>query len=208
MLRRNPMAALLFLASLAAAFHGPDPTRVRIPSPRANASAPKSSLDIVIQDDRARCSCLATVTKVEGSTLTTTCCAPAPYLYVTTLKSKPGECQRVDGVCKAGKGACTATVKAELKYPGGSGNCGTGGVAGPGIGDASTPCQVAAPGAQGAPPQVTWELDVKCGSSDNNSGDGASPMQFWCSGCSANNTIPGTVVNLKYSPKLVCGACK
>lgn len=209
MLRRNPMAVLLFLASLAAAFHGPDPTRVRIPSPRANASAPKSSLDIVIQDDRAGCSCLAAVTEVTGSTLTTSCCAPAPYLFVTAPDLEDGKCQLVDGVCKAADGACTATVKVELKYPGGSSNCGTGGVAGPGIGSSTMPCQGSAPGAQGAPPQVTWKLKVKCGSSDNNSGDGASPMLFWCSGCGANSTIPpSTPASLKYSPKLTCGACK
>jgi hypothetical protein len=34
-------------------------------------------------------------------------------------------------------------------------------------------------------------------------------MLFWCSGCGSNGTIPSmTPHNLKYSPKLNCGACK
>jgi hypothetical protein len=209
MLRRNPLAALLFLVSLAAAFHGPDRTRVRMPSPIANASAPSSSLDIVIQDDRAGCSCLAKVTEVPGSTTTTACCAPAPFLYVTTPDIEDGKCQRVEGVCKDADGACTVTVKVELKYPGGSSNCGTGGVAGPGIGTSTIPCQGSAPGTQGAPPQVTWKLVAKCKSTETDSGDGASPMLFWCSGCDGGGAVPSTTTpNLKFAPKLICGACK
>ena len=176
--------------------------------------AESTSFDIwVFSDDPAFCACAPTIENGPGTQLTTDCCTPnPPFLYVTTPSISPGTCTQTKHGCVDSDGACSATVRAELRFP--AGTCaGTGGVVGPGIGTMSSPCQAIASG-PGAPATVTWTLSAKCktdpaGTSDPAQGGGsASPIRFWCAGCGAGGSVPAANPNLIFNPKLKCGACQ
>lgn len=163
-------------------------------------------LTLVVDDDEdVGCKCLAASISIES--INQQPCSPnPPYIHVSTTEVKKAHCVRDGNNCRHGAEKCKVTVKAELRFP--TGTCQTtGGVAGPGIGTTTEPCQTA------SLPQVvtvTWTMEPPCRpGTDDAQAEGSGALRFWYGGCAANNTIPTfPAPNLVFRPGATCAKCQ